>query len=97
MRIIHVARLMFVFGAFLYTSACTHNAPLAQTPAPIRPPPSLCAPIEPEPDPQGSIVRPITAEEIEATDRFLDGEIELRGWGARGWHRATVAKAFNCG
>lgn len=60
------------------------------------PPPILCQPIPPEPEPAGAIVRPITPQEIEAHDRFMDAEIDVRLWGRDGWSRARTARDTYC-
>lgn len=81
-------------SALILSSCATRSAP----PPPIEQPaaeaqdPRVCAPLEAEPPVAGDIVQPVTAEEVEGTRAFLNGEAEARAWGRRGWGRAAVAR-----
>lgn len=88
-----------LFALGLLLSGCggiPKDPPAAPTPAPKRPPPALCQPIEPEPDVAGGIVQPITPEERDLTARFLQAELSSRLWGRRGWDRAAQARDHLC-
>ena len=96
---LHVRRTCIAIGLSLNISACatSKHAPPVEPASPRKPPPILCADIPPEPEPEGGFPRPITSKEIEAVDRLRQSEIDIRSYARDGWHRATVAKAFNCG
>lgn len=83
--------------AFLLIGCAGHgNPPGPDAIPPKAPSPIICEPADPEPTPAGGIVRPITAEEIDLTDRFLDAEIDVRRWGREGWRRLAVARDQFC-
>jgi hypothetical protein len=90
-------RVVLGSAAALCVSACAHdNGPPAIQPTPKRPDPTICAPIPPEPEPAGSLVRPITEAEIQGFDRFLDAEIGVRLWGRGLERRAVKAQDILC-
>jgi len=98
----HFGKIWFAEGviclAVLVLASCADNpkpGPIAQ-PAPRAVDPRLCADLEPEPAVQGSLVQPVTAEEQEAVQRFLEAELDVRSWGLRGWQRADIAKTTLC-
>lgn len=83
-------------SALILASCATPSLP---DPGPIEQPaaeacdPRLTAPIEVEPPVVGTIVQPVTPDEVDGTRTFLNGEAEARSWGRRGWDRAAVAQA----
>lgn len=90
---IHVAATCAVFALV----GCAHKAPPPPPQVtPVRPPPILCLPIPGEPEPQGGVIRPITPQEIDAFDRLVDYELNLKLYAREGWGRAKVAKDTYC-
>jgi hypothetical protein len=86
-----------LMSAYLLAGCAHDQGPTQVITIPAKaPPPILCQPIPPEPEPAGAIVRPITPQEIEAHDRFMDAEIDVRLWGRSGWARALKARETYC-
>lgn len=85
--------------ASLSLAACADHpkpAPGVEQPKPPAPDPRLCTPIEPAPAVQGGLIQPVTQEQRDAVQAFLNGELDLWGWGVRGWGRAKIAKDAYC-
>lgn len=82
-------RKVALFGLCLILTACGRPS----APRPFEPcPPILETDAEAEPAARGTIVQPVTPEEIEATAGHLGSDAAARDWGREGWRRAGVAR-----
>lgn len=78
-----------LFGLCCLLTACGRPS----APLPVEPcPPVLETEAETEPAARGSIVQPVTPEEIEAVTGHLTSDAAARDWGREGWRRAGVAR-----
>ncbi|MGQ2989533.1 MAG: hypothetical protein ACT6RD_11830 [Brevundimonas sp.] len=89
-----------LIAASLILASCNGRSslpvePVVQ-PAPVAVDPRLCAPLKPEPPVRGSVILPVTPEEVEAVRDHLTSDAEARDWAREGWDRAAIAR-LACG
>jgi hypothetical protein len=82
----------YILGLFFVISACATTP--SPTPAPVACPPSLTAPIAPQPSVPAAADVDIkdTDEARQKADIYLTYVSDLAAWGREGWARATNAK-----